>query len=526
VRLDELVRSIDLHSDVRVEPDLRLDRGVDPDPNGDHDLIAVDPLAAIEVTRVDFDSRSVQDGSLFCCVRGEHVDGHDFARAAVAKGARALLVDHPLTLDGSTAPMVAQLRVDDVRATMAYAAAAVSGDPSRGLTVIGITGTNGKTTTTFLLRNVFAEAGRSADVLGTLSGARTTPEAPDLQRWLAGRRGDGVDTIAMEVSSHALSLHRVDATWFRAAVFTNLSRDHLDFHGTMESYFEAKARLFTPKLAERAIVNLDDPYGRLLRDASTVPTVGYSLDDVDALVVGAAASTFRWRGHDVVLPIGGRFNVSNALAAAETAHVMGVDPAVIAAGLGRPLAVPGRFEAIDEGQDFRVIVDFAHTPDALEQVLRAAREVAGEKRVHLLFGCGGDRDRSKRPAMGEVAARLAHRVVLTADNSRHEATADIIDAVQQGFRRVPTPQATDLLIEPDRRAAILLALGGASAGDVVVLAGKGHETTQTIGETITHFDDREVAQGVLRDLLGRSGAPAAPQSGSGSGSGTTPGVGA
>jgi UDP-N-acetylmuramoyl-L-alanyl-D-glutamate--2,6-diaminopimelate ligase len=472
--------------------------------------IGADPVAGstpdageeqdVEVTRVDFDSRAVAAGSLFCCVRGEHVDGHDFAGTAVAGGAVALLVDHPVVLDPPPPHAVPQLTVREVRPAMARAAAAVSGDPSRDLLVVGVTGTNGKTTTTYVLRNILAEVDRRPEVLGTLSGARTTPEAPDLQRWLADRRDEGVDAVAMEVSSHALALHRVDATWFGAAVFTNLSRDHLDFHETMESYFEAKARLFTPDFTDLAVVNLDDPYGRLLRDASTVPTIGYSLDDVEQLAVGAGGSTFRWRGHDVALPIGGRFNVSNALAAAEAALALGFDASRIAAGLGRPLHVPGRFEAVDEGQEFRVVVDFAHTPDALEQVLRAAREVAGEHRVHVVFGCGGDRDRTKRPAMGEVAARGAHRVVLTADNSRHEATAEIIAAVQQGFRRVPTPLATELLIEPDRRAAIVAALADATPGDVVVLAGKGHETTQTIGDEVTPFDDREVARDALRDL--------------------------
>ena len=495
MRLDELARAIDAD----------LIAGTRGSPRDGH-VSQVD-ISRVDISRVDFDSRAVEPGSLFCCVRGEHADGHDYAAAAVAHGAHALLVDHALTLAAEVA--VPQLRPADLRVAMARASAAVSGAPSRAMTVVGVTGTNGKTTTTFLLRNVFVEAQRRAEVLGTLSGARTTPEAPDLQRWLAARRGEGVDTIAMEVSSHALALHRVDATWFSAAVFTNLSRDHLDFHDTMESYFEAKARLFTPELTAQAIVNLDDPYGRLLRDAATVPTIGYGLADAEALRVGASGSTFRWRGHGVALPIGGRFNVSNALAAAETARALGLDPAVIAAGLSRPITVPGRFEAIDEGQDFRVLVDFAHTPDALEHVLVAAREVAGEHRVHVMFGCGGDRDRTKRPAMGEVAARLAHRVVLTEDNSRHEATADIIDAVQQGFRRVPTPLATALLIEPDRRAAVALTLAGAGPGDVVVLAGKGHETTQTVGDTVTPFDDREVARDALRALLAAT-APSEP----------------
>lgn len=455
-----------------------------------------DHAADADVVRVDFDSRAVQPGSLFCCIPGERADGHDFASDAVERGASALLVERPVDVP------VPQVVVADVRIAMAHAATAVSGDPSRSLTVVGVTGTNGKTTTTYLLANIFDAAGRDTAVLGTLSATRTTPESPDLQRWLAERRDAGTDVVAMEVSSHALALHRVDGTHFAAAVFTNLSRDHLDFHETMESYFDAKARLFGPELTDLAVVNLDDPHGRLLRDAATVPTHGYSFEQAEHLVVGAAGSTFRWRGHEVTLLIGGRFNVANALAAAETAVALGTEPAVVAAGLGRPVVVSGRFEAIDEGQPFRVIVDYAHTPDALERVLQAAVEVTQKGRVHVVFGCGGERDPTKRGAMGEVAARGAHRVVLTADNSRHEATSTIIGAVNAGFERVGSPLATELIIEPDREAAIEVALGGAAAGDVVVIAGKGHETTQTIGDTVTPFDDRVVSRRLLRARMG------------------------
>jgi UDP-N-acetylmuramoyl-L-alanyl-D-glutamate--2,6-diaminopimelate ligase len=343
-------------------------------------------------------------------------------------------------------------------------------------------------------------------VLGTLSGPRTTPEAPDLQRWLAARRDEGTEVVAMEVSSHALALHRVDGTHFAAAVFTNLSRDHLDFHETMESYFEAKARLFSPELSARAVVNLDDPSGRLLRDSATIETATYSLDDVDDLHVGRRGSTFGWRGQRVSLPMGGRFNVANALAAAETAVlVLGVDPETVARGLGRPPIIPGRFELVDEGQPFTVIVDYAHTPDGLDRLLEAAGEMAGRGRVHVVFGCGGDRDATKRPAMGAVAATRADAVVLTADNSRSEDTAAIIDAVQRGLRQVPDPRARDVVVEPDRRAAITRALAGAAPDDVVVLAGKGHETTQTIGDAVLPFDDREVAREVLRGASSAGG---------------------
>ncbi len=446
----------------------------------------------VEVTDVVLDSRSVTAGALFCCVPGARTDGHDHAAAAVADGAVALLVERPLDLP------VPQLLVPDSRAAMARVAAAFFRHPSRALSVVGVTGTNGKTTTTHLLRNIAEAAGRRAEVLGTLSGTRTTPEAPDLQRTLAGWRDDGVEVVAMEVSSHALDLHRVDGTRFAVAVFTNLSRDHLDYHGSMESYFEAKARLFEPDLSERAVVNLDSPYGRLLADTAAIPADTYSLDEAEGLELSASGSSFTWRGCQVHLALGGAFNVANALAAAHAASALGIDDSTIAEGLSRGLVVPGRFELVDAGQPFPVVVDYAHTPDGLDQLLAAADDLVtdgpdGERgRVVVVFGCGGDRDASKRPAMGEAAANRADMVVVTADNSRHEDTAAIIEAVKQGFERVHPRRAAELVIEPDRRLAIATALAAGRPGDVVLVAGKGHETTQDIGGVVTPFDDRIV----------------------------------
>ena len=446
----------------------------------------------VEVVDVVHDSRAVGPGALFCCVTGGHVDGHDHAPEAVAAGAVALVVERRLDLP------VPQVLVPDTRRAMGPLAAAVHGHPSAGRAVVGVTGTNGKTTTTHLLRNVMEAAGSRTTVLGTLSGARTTPEAPDLQRTLAGWRDEGVEVVAMEVSSHALELHRVDATRFAVAVFTNLSRDHLDFHGSMESYFAAKARLFEPDLSDRGVVNTDSPYGRLLGDTASIPTDSYALAEAEDLVLDATGSSFSWRGHAVRVPLGGSFNVSNALAAAHAATALGVDDATIAAGLSRDLVVPGRFELVDAGQPFPVVVDYAHTPDGLDQLLAAADDLVttgadgGRGRVIVVFGAGGDRDATKRPAMGEVAAGRADVVVLTADNSRHEDTAAIIEAVKQGFERVHPRRTADLLVEPDRRAAIAVALGAGRPGDVVLVAGKGHETTQDIGGVVTEFDDRVV----------------------------------
>lgn len=442
--------------------------------------------ADVEIVDVHFDSRRVDPGSLFCCVTGASVDGHEHAPEAVERGAVALMVERVLDLD------VPQIVVDDVRRAMALAAAAVHGDPSASLTVIGVTGTNGKTTTTHLLRSILESAGRPVRVLGTLSGARTTPEAPDLQRMLAEWRDAGVELVAMEVSSHALDLHRVEGVRFAVAVFTNLGRDHLDHHRSMEEYFAAKARLFTPALSERAVVNLDSPHGRLLADVSEIPTDGYSLDEVDVVEMTVGASEFRWRGLPVLLTMGGLHNVMNALAAAHAALAIDVDEATIVAGLSAPIVVPGRFETVDAGQPFDVVVDFAHTPDALESLLDAAARGVGAGRVIVVFGCGGDRDATKRGPMGEAVARGADVVVVTADNSRGEDTRTIIDSVLAGIERVGDRRASEVIVEPDRRAAISTALRMGRVGDVVLVAGKGHETTQTIGDTVTEFDDRIV----------------------------------
>jgi UDP-N-acetylmuramoyl-L-alanyl-D-glutamate--2,6-diaminopimelate ligase len=368
--------------------------------------------------------------------------------------------------------------------------------------VVGITGTNGKTTTSLMLANILGASGRRVKTLGTLSGARTTPEAPDLQRQLATWRNEGAEAVVMEVSSHALSLHRVDATRFAVAIFTNLSRDHLDFHGSMEQYFEAKALLFTPLLSDHAVVNIDSPYGRLIDDTQSIPTDGYSMAEAVNLRGGVDGSSFSWRGHHISLGIAGSFNVSNALAAAHAALVLGVDEETIARGLSMPIIVPGRFERVRIAADFAVVVDFAHTPDGLEQVLLAAGEAVADNngRVIVVFGCGGDRDTSKRAPMGAVATANADLVVLTADNSRSESTDAIISEISAGAERADRRRADRIVIQPDRRRAIQFALAEASAGDIVIVAGKGHETTLTIGETVVPFDDRVVVEEVHREM--------------------------
>jgi UDP-N-acetylmuramoyl-L-alanyl-D-glutamate--2,6-diaminopimelate ligase len=451
--------------------------------------IVGDPSASIGGMALD--SRLIESRDLFCCLRGEHADGHRFAPAAVAAGAGGLLVDHEL--DDQVSRSAAQVVVADTRRAVGPLAATLWDHPSARLTTIGVTGTNGKTTTTALVAAVLEAAGWSTGVIGTLTGSFTTPEAPELQARLAELVDEGRRAVAMEVSSHALAMHRVDGTRFAVSVFTNLGRDHLDFHGTTERYFAAKAALFTPDLSDRAVVNVDDVRGRQLVDVATIPTTPYSLADAEDVEVDAATARFRWHGQRVRLPLGGRFNVSNAVAAATVASLIGIDDATIAAGLSAAPPVPGRMEAIDAGQPFRVVVDFAHTPDALAGLLDEVRAVTAG-RVIVVFGCGGDRDAAKRPLMGRVAAERADLSVVTSDNPRTEDPAAIIAAVVGG---VPVSRRSAVVIEADRRAAIALGLSSARAGDAVVIAGKGHETTQTIGTDRRPFDDRTVARELL-----------------------------
>jgi UDP-N-acetylmuramoyl-L-alanyl-D-glutamate--2,6-diaminopimelate ligase len=381
------------------------------------------------------------------------------------------------------------------------------------MTVVGVTGTNGKTTTTALLEAIFSASDLPAATIGTLSGARTTPEAPELQATLAAFRSEGRAAVAMEVSSHALVQHRVDAIWFAAAIFTNLSQDHLDYHATMDDYFEAKARLFEPGRAAAAVVNADDPWGQRLlnrlrtswgRGTETHPVIPFSLLDLEGLAVSPNGSRFRWQGIDVELRLGGRFNVRNALAAATAAEALGLDRHAIVAGLEQVEAVRGRFEPVRGGQPFTVLVDYAHTPDGLEQALLAARELAdggvgrsvsGRGRVILVFGAGGDRDQAKRPLMGSVATELADMAVLTSDNPRSEDPLAIITQVASGAQN--TNSQVQLEIEADREAAIVVALESAEGHDVVVIAGKGHEIVQEVGGRVIPFDDAEVARRAL-----------------------------
>jgi UDP-N-acetylmuramoyl-L-alanyl-D-glutamate--2,6-diaminopimelate ligase len=456
----------------------------------------------IEVSGLAYDNRVVTPGTLFFSVPGFTRDGHEFAPDAIARGAVALVVQRPLGLG------VPELQVDDVRAAMAPAAARFYGDPTAALEVVGITGTNGKTTTAFLMRALLEAGGRQAGMLGTVKSVigsqeheveRTTPEAIDLQRTFRAMLDAGDAACAMEVSSHALELHRADAIHFAVGLFTNISRDHLDFHPTMEDYFLAKRRLFTEADTQHAVINVDDEYGARLAAELSHP-ITFALDAEAAyrasdVRTGLEGSRFTVHGPDGAMdlrsPLRGRFNVYNVLGAFCAARALGIEKSSAAAAIETAGQVPGRFETIEEGQPFAVVVDYAHTPDSLENVLRAARGLTSG-RLLVVFGAGGDRDRGKRPLMGRIAAELADRVIVTSDNPRSEPPEAIIEEILAGA-------GPDVEHQVDRREAIAAAIAAADEGDVVVIAGKGHEQGQEFeaGRKVP-FDDATVAREVLR----------------------------
>jgi UDP-N-acetylmuramoyl-L-alanyl-D-glutamate--2,6-diaminopimelate ligase len=458
-----------------------------------------------EVTSVEHDHRRVGPGSLFCCLPGERVDGHDFAAQAAERGAVGVVCERAVDL-GSGADVV-QIRVPPGRArpSMALLAAAFFGHPSRQLVTAAVTGTNGKTTVSHLLGSVLERAGIPTLVIGTLTGQRTTPEADELQAQLAAERDRGLEdhrthAVSMEVSSHALAQHRVDGITFDLAMFTNLSHDHLDFHKTMEAYFETKATLFTPEHAAQGIVFADDPAGERLLERARIPLRAVRRKDAVRTELGLGWSRFIWRGRPVEIALTGRFNVDNALVVAEAAVDLGVEPDDVAIGLAEAPPVPGRMELVTaEGSSEgpTVLVDYAHTPAGLEGVLGAIAELkAPGGRVVLVFGCGGNKDRAKRPLMGRLAVALADLVVVTSDNPRDEDPLVIIEQIKTGIDTASRRRA-EVVVEPDRRQAIALALARAGPGDVVLIAGRGHETHQERADERVPFDDRAVAREVL-----------------------------
>ncbi|MBU6364122.1 MAG: UDP-N-acetylmuramoyl-L-alanyl-D-glutamate--2,6-diaminopimelate ligase [Acidobacteria bacterium] len=465
--------------------------------------------SAPDITAIRYRSGDVATGDLFACLPGSRADGHDFAADAVQRGAAALLVARPLDLP------VPQVVAADPRAAMSIMAARLAGDPSQHMQVVGVTGTNGKTTSAYLVQSVMQAAGMPCGLIGTVEvvvggtssvPTHTTPESVEMQALLAGMRAAGDTACAMEVSSHALHQGRVAGLRFAGAIFTNLTRDHLDYHGDMQSYFEAKRLLFQRPDGHGAnppgAVNADDEWGRKLLGPGVL---GYGIDAADADVAperlqmgaeGFAAAVRTPRGTmQVASALRGRFNVMNVLGVVAVGEAMGLDQAAVAEGIAALRGVPGRLEPIEMGQPFQVLVDYAHTPDSLENVLRTTRDLAGDGRLIVLFGCGGDRDTGKRPQMGALGRALADVCIVTSDNPRSEDPEAIIDQIVDGASEGPA----ELVVQADRRAAIAEAIAMAAPGDVVLIAGKGHESGQEAQGVITPFDDRDVA----REVLGR-----------------------
>ena len=436
---------------------------------------------AVEVLDLAYDTRAVVPGAVFFAVPGERADGHDFAAEAVERGAVGLVVERQLELP------VPQVVVRDSRAAMAVAADTFFGEPTRELEVVGVTGTSGKTTTSHLLFAILAAAGRRPGLLGTVEArvggerrgvVRTTPEAIDLQRLFREMLDVGDRSCAMEASSHASVLRRLDRVRFAVLVFTNLSQDHLDFHGDMESYFQAKRRLFLVEPRPLAVINVGDDYGRRLAE---------ELPDAITFVADEAALD------GIALRLQGRFNLANALGALHAARALGIGEDAIRRGLESVRGVPGRFESVDVGQPFHVIVDYAHKPDALDNVLRAANDLANGNRVICVLGAGGDRDRGKRPVMGRLASELADVAIITSDNPRSEDPEAIAAEIVSGAKG-------HVEVELDRDAAIRRAIGLARPGDVVLIAGKGAEQGQEFADRTVPFDDREAAKEALKAL--------------------------
>ena len=470
-----------------------------------------------EIFDIQYDSRTVRRGSLFVAIKGKNTDGNRFVPDVISRGAIAIVTDSPspytLSLMERGGLRVAVIQVPNAREALARIAAAFYGEPASKLKLVGITGTNGKTTTSFLVESILREAGLNPGVIGTINyryagkvlpAPNTTPESLDLQRLLKEMVDSGVNAVVMEVSSHALSQDRVAGLIFDAGVFTNLTQDHLDYHGTMEAYFEAKARLFTDFIDEgrAAVINMDDPKGEDLSKRAVGRVIGYSgtgkggvniYPKEMALGVDGIKGTFMTPSGEVKVKssLVGEFNLYNILAAVGAGVGLGLPVEAIEKGITALKNVPGRLERVDAGQPFTILVDYAHTPDALERVLSTIRHLT-DKRIITVFGCGGDRDKGKRPIMGKIAAEYSDVVIVTSDNPRTEDPLKIIEDIKAGITG-GSGQGSGIRVIPERREAIREAIREANEGDVVLLAGKGHEDYQIIGKEKIHFDDREEA---------------------------------
>lgn len=470
-----------------------------------------------EITGISHDSRETKEGDLFVCIRGHNEDGHKFADEAVSKGARAVLVEKWLDIEGATL-----IKVSDSREALAILATQFYDCPSRYLNLIGVTGTNGKTTTTHLINSIYSVRDNKTGLIGTVGykvgnkefeGRITTPESIDLQRMMALMVDEGVKDAVVEVSSHAVKQKRILGCDFNIGVFTNLTQDHLDYHFSMEEYRRAKGRLFSflglnPKknnIPKAAVINLDDENAEYMMQQSAVQVITYGIEsnadikarDIEIYPEGCKFIVESpWSNFELNLNITGRFSIYNALAAATVALLEGLNPNYIKEGLEKVKKVPGRFEKVDMGQDFLVIVDYAHTPDSLENVLATLKELS-RGRIGVVFGCGGDRDEEKRPLMGKVSARYTDKIFITSDNPRSENPEKIIRDIVAGI----SDNETTYEVEPDRRKAISNALNWANYDDVILIAGKGHETSQVFKDKVIEFDDRKVASDEIKKLL-------------------------
>ncbi len=461
------------------------------------------------VTGIAFDSRHVKPGDLFICIVGLHSDGHQFIPQAITQGATAILAEKAVEVPAD----IAVAMVPDTRKAMAQVAAAFYGYPSQRLKLIGVTGTNGKTTTTWLIRSILEHWGKKTGIMGTIhtrideieaDAARTTPEAPDIEKFLALCCQHQAEYVVMEVSSHALSLDRVDGLSYHQAIFTNLTQDHLDYHHTMEAYLEAKCKLFQmiqPERGNVCIVNVDDPAASAFIKAAQAPVVTCSLHPgadlyIEDLHMDASGTSFVycWKGkkYPVHMTLVGDFNVHNALGAIASALCENVPPEVIREALKNIRGVPGRFQSVNEGQNYMVIVDYAHTPDGLENILKTGRKLA-KNRLITVFGCGGDRDHTKRPLMGAIASEYSDYVIVTSDNPRSEEPEEIIRQILVGIKK------SNYEVMADRKQAIKKAIEMAQAGDLIMIAGKGHETYQLVKNQVLHFDDVEVARDCINE---------------------------
>lgn len=459
----------------------------------------------IEIKGIAYDSRLVRSGYVFVCITGYKTDGHNYISDAVLKGAVAVVVEKEVQADGAAAVVT----VGDTRLALGLISAAYYGYPARGMKLIGVTGTNGKTTTTYLVRSILERYGKNTAILGTISNIiggtaveakRTTPESYDLQEMFHEMREAKTDYCVMEVSSHSLELKRVAGCTFNVGIFTNLTRDHLDFHGTFENYLNAKMKLF--EQSNIAVINIDDPYSDTIIKNLSIPVMSYSQSKDADVTAGSIEITSRYskfqlryegREIEIKLPLPGKFNVYNALSASAACLSLGVPIEMVKEGLENVKGVPGRSEVVDSGRGYTIIIDYAHTPDGLENILKTVHEYA-KGRIITLFGCGGDRDRTKRPEMGETAGRLSDICIVTSDNPRTENPESIIEDILPGVRKV-----TDKFeVVVDRKLAIEKALSIADKHDVIVIAGKGHETYQVLKNKTIHFDEREIVESILK----------------------------